>query len=113
MKFVHALGRMSDADEHCRRYGDKCLRLAKSDFKRFDLAANFLQGFKCGKFAVLYVPWRENSEVHGEVRQLGMKVLAQAFDELPCGIIDIGHQGVTRILHGNRKIIPLIGPKAT
>jgi hypothetical protein len=42
-----------------------------------------------------------------KVRKIGMELAPKVFNELPCGILEIRHQRVTRLLHTGKKLYAL------
>ncbi len=107
VKCDHAGGPGLDADVNGGSDGDERFDVSQGNFKGFLGAANPLQNLQCGTLGVLQTARRENAEMGCEVRKIGMELAPKVFNELPCGILEIRHQRVTRLLHTGEKLYAL------
>jgi hypothetical protein len=105
VQFAHAVGGVGHADENCRRKRTEGFNLTQRDHKRFHLAAHLFQGFTRGHFTPLKDTRRKHGQMSREMRELGVQLAPEMFDELSDWISQVSHQGVTRVRHHPVQII--------
>ena len=104
VQLAHSVGGMGHPNKYGRGYGNKGFDFAQRNLERLDFLTELFHGLNRFGFRSLKKPWREQSYVCGEMRQVGVEFSAERFDELPHRVLHVGNKCITLSRHGESKL---------
>src|SRR3974390_57061 len=95
---------MVDADKDRRRDRDKGFDPSQRYFEGLFIATDAFENLQGFGLSPAQLPGGQDGEMGRQVRKVGMEFAPEVLDELSCGVFQIRHQRVTRILHAGQKL---------